>query len=555
MKNFTVILVIILCAILLVMSVRLNAGSTFEEEELLIVPKAAHPPVIDGRLDPIWKNVANHRLQVYKGGISPTNWLDFFSCARLMWDENNFYIFVSIQDEILIGNHADFWENDEVEIFFDGDNSKNSQAVGYDENDEHLFFPYSGVPHCSEKNFDLAQFESIILQTELGWNLEVAIPFAAMTFAPIENYEFGFSIFAGDNDNGIQREHYVRRWATYLYLWLNPSCWGTAKLSDRVVSEVLDVNFTNRAPQIDGEIDELWNAVPIISQNTYVTDDSLWDITLLNNWRDLQLDYRVLWDNTNFYAFIDVVDDRVNHQQTNASDKDGVELFFDGDNSKTEGSYDDNDDRLIFGYDSTLVSVLSHIDISNIQFAFTRKRFFGWYLEVAIPLADLKINPTAGHQFGFEVQINDNDQSDVCEHKARWWSNSIEAEQNPQLFGTAELKQGSATAVENSHPARLTDNYYLSQNHPNPFNPETSIEYQLPHSAEVNLTIYNLQGQKVRELVNATKAAGIHSVRWNGRNELGQLVASGLYFYRLEVVPLEGEQQPFVEVKKMSLMK
>ena len=90
MRNFTITLVSALCAILLVTSASLNAGSTFEEEELLIVPKAAHPPTVDGQLDPIWKNVANHRLQVYKGGISPTNWLDFFSCARMMWDDNNF---------------------------------------------------------------------------------------------------------------------------------------------------------------------------------------------------------------------------------------------------------------------------------------------------------------------------------------------------------------------------------------------------------------------------------------------------------------------------------
>ena len=75
-------------------------------------------------------------------------------------------------------------------------------------------------------------------------------------------------------------------------------------------------------------------------------------------------------------------------------------------------------------------------------------------------------------------------------------------------------------------------------NYPNPFNPETWIPYQLAESAEVKLTIYDMNGQLVRRLAVGHQAAGMYQSRsramyWDGRNQLGEPVASGLYFYTL----------------------
>jgi hypothetical protein len=77
--------------------------------------------------------------------------------------------------------------------------------------------------------------------------------------------------------------------------------------------------------------------------------------------------------------------------------------------------------------------------------------------------------------------------------------------------------------------------FELSQNYPNPFNPETKIEYDLTKSAQVNLTIYNLLGQKVKTLVDERQAIGSYKVSWDGKNEQGKILSSGIYFYRLEV--------------------
>ncbi|MFQ5821980.1 MAG: right-handed parallel beta-helix repeat-containing protein [Candidatus Heimdallarchaeota archaeon] len=90
--------------------------------------------------------------------------------------------------------------------------------------------------------------------------------------------------------------------------------------------------------------------------------------------------------------------------------------------------------------------------------------------------------------------------------------------------------------------------YRLSQNYPNPFNPETRIEYDLPKKSEVKLTIYNMLGQKVVTLVNKEQVAGSHSVHWDGTNDKGVKVSSGLYLYRIEA----GD---FIRTKKMLLLK
>jgi hypothetical protein len=73
----------------------------------------------------------------------------------------------------------------------------------------------------------------------------------------------------------------------------------------------------------------------------------------------------------------------------------------------------------------------------------------------------------------------------------------------------------------------------LSQNYPNPFNPSTTISFSLAGPEHVTLTVFNLLGQKVSELVNQDLQAGVHAVEWNGRDQEGRDISSGVYFYRM----------------------
>ena len=77
-------------------------------------------------------------------------------------------------------------------------------------------------------------------------------------------------------------------------------------------------------------------------------------------------------------------------------------------------------------------------------------------------------------------------------------------------------------------------NFEIHQNYPNPFNPSTNIRYNLPESDFVNLTVYNATGQRVKTLVNANQSSGSHAIKWDSRNNSGNLVSSGIYYYILK---------------------
>jgi len=106
---------------------------------------------------------------------------------------------------------------------------------------------------------------------------------------------------------------------------------------------------------------------------------------------------------------------------------------------------------------------------------------------------------------------------------------------------------GRTTAVEENDYS-IPDVFSLEQNFPNPFNPETMIKYNLTRTGNVTLTIFNVLGEKITTLVRDIQDAGVHSVRWDGRNSAGQTLGSGLYFYILRM-------DAQVITKKMMLLK
>ncbi len=95
--------------------------------------------------------------------------------------------------------------------------------------------------------------------------------------------------------------------------------------------------------------------------------------------------------------------------------------------------------------------------------------------------------------------------------------------------------------------ANTPKEFSLSQNHPNPFNPETIIEYQLPISCHVAITIYNTLGQEIRTLIHGEQQAGYHQIVWDGKDNSGQKVGSGIYLYQMRA-------REFVAMRKMILI-
>jgi hypothetical protein len=95
----------------------------------------------------------------------------------------------------------------------------------------------------------------------------------------------------------------------------------------------------------------------------------------------------------------------------------------------------------------------------------------------------------------------------------------------------------------------VTPKYFeLYQNHPNPFNHETVIRFNLEKPAEMTLVIYNSLGQKVKTLLEGRLKAGLTSISWDGKDEKGKVVSSGVYLYELKA-------GGFTETKRMVLLK
>ena len=114
-----------------------------------------------------------------------------------------------------------------------------------------------------------------------------------------------------------------------------------------------------------------------------------------------------------------------------------------------------------------------------------------------------------------------------------------------RLMVPAYLGEGSGAGPARPVAPRA---YRLGQNYPNPFNPSTSIPLSIPETGAVALRVYDLTGRTIRTLVEGAVPAGTFVLTWDGRDELGRAVASGVYFYRLEAPGA-------VIIKKMMLLK
>ena len=136
---------------------------------------------------------------------------------------------------------------------------------------------------------------------------------------------------------------------------------------------------------------------------------------------------------------------------------------------------------------------------------------------------------------------------DAGEHM-KWVLTSDEGKEY-ELNGSGEIVvNGDVTGFTLNKVQGVPLTYSVSQNYPNPFNPETSIRYEIPAENFVTISVYNIMGQKVTDLVHELRPAGYHHTTWNSTNMHGEPVASGVYIYTITA----GDYRA---VKKMVMMK
>jgi len=102
--------------------------------------------------------------------------------------------------------------------------------------------------------------------------------------------------------------------------------------------------------------------------------------------------------------------------------------------------------------------------------------------------------------------------------------------------------------MQNIEIIAIPEEYALHNNYPNPFNPVTTMLYDLPETGHTRLIIYDLMGRQVQTLVDQPMAAGYYRIQWDGRNTMGQMVSGGIYFYQIQT-------NGFIRTRKMLLLK
>lgn len=297
---------------------------------------------------------------------------------------------------------------------------------------------------------------------------------------------------------------------------------------------------------------------------------------------DLSAMVWMAWDDTYFYLYEEVKDDSIAVNNSTRYQNDCNEMKFDPDPSVGGATISSPNSRLT-AYDSDLAQTPAGVDnlnddgglvdASGTAWVATTDDYAravtddGYILEFRIPwefinhnASDRHMTVSVGEKFGMAMNLIDND-GIQRDNMLQWSAGHADAAwSNPSLHGTVTYLAGNVLgfeAVSAQDPAIFNDSslvwYYppvvaiepvkignapetfsLLQNYPNPFNPLTTIEYNLNRKETVTLSIYNVTGQLVRNLLsNRSHLPGSYRVVWDGTNDMGQRVASGIYFYQI----------------------
>jgi hypothetical protein len=412
----------------------------------------------------------------------------------------------------------------------------------------------------------------------------------------------------------------------------------------------------NNYPVIDGIAEPLYGPENPIEVFDEADNPSLW-----TGPEDLSAFFRAGWIGDSIYLFIDVTDDILDKDDAGAPyNNDGVEIYFDGDNTKLESSSDGvNDIQMRIERDKDLGHMIQDAggmgqeawwyDSTYTWYVQKEKDDIGYSMECRFYIEGFDIPGDTDIWFGFEVQLNDADGMNR-ETMLRWHSNSNDTWHWAHLLGNAMLSDttlfciqptiliyidtlkfgevavgttkslvlnvhngcsqaleiyevytgnkkytvepdystvgsygvkqftisftpstsgintttltfesndpdnkyysiiltGTGTGssgLEDFLAATIPDSYLLFQNYPNPFNPVTCIRYGLPKPGHVEITLYDILGQRIIKLVDEDKKAGYHLINFNANR-----FASGMYIYRMK-------SGNFTKVMKMLLIK
>ena len=216
--------------------------------------------------------------------------------------------------------------------------------------------------------------------------------------------------------------------------------------------------------------------------------------------------------------------------------------------------------QLVWADDSTLATINSGVGVTSTNDTIFASSDLGMVLDenyITHQLArtldfrdDQSTNGVgADANWQYEHDTNGNDIGWPMHYDASYSATSAAATHcihGGPIGATRWMDHAAPLATDNS--VALPRSFTLKQNYPNPFNPSTEIAFSLEQTSTINLTVFNVLGQRVKVLADGSKLAGTHTLSWDGRDEMGAAVSTGLYFYKLT----DGNNSV---TKKMALMK
>lgn len=210
-----------------------NTITVTVETPILAVQKTDVPPVIDGVADDIWTNAeklyANNVL-VGAGGNGSDN---CSGSVQLLWDDNKIYALCTVTDDQLVHNGGDVYEDDNVEFYFDSNNSKGGS---YDSDDVQLSFNYDSKTIATiPSGYNTNGIDFVVLPTSIGYNVEASIPWSNIKCKDLKSdMLIGFEFMINDDDNGGSRDNKISWNATADNAWQSAFSFGTIKIVGEV---------------------------------------------------------------------------------------------------------------------------------------------------------------------------------------------------------------------------------------------------------------------------------------------------------------------------------
>lgn len=564
-------------------------------------------PVIDQNIEAAWgpapvKNISNPTI----GGLPG----DYAGKWRALYDNNNLYLLVEINDaNKFFDSGGNWWEDDVIEIFIDGDNSKtatydgaNDFQLGFRWNDNTIRVGGNSVNRTTGINY--SQYA-----TGSGYNLEVAIPWATIGVTPALGKAIGLDVQVDDDDNGGTRDAQIASFATGTTAWQDPRVFGTVYLTtcsgtanrppvanagadQSLVAGTTSTTLSGTGSDPDGNpITYSWTkvsgpaatisnttiAAPTITGltngNIYVfrltvsdgsltaTDDmqvtvnpgsgtpgtltvnrttaaisingnlneTAWTIATpvsktVTGTANNTVTFGVLWDASNLYIGVKVLDASLHNDSPDPWENDAVEIYIDANNNKLT-TYDGRDNQFIKQYNSS--ALFTKISVTGVQHAWAAIAG-GYSVELAIPWSQLGLTPSAGLSIGFDVGYDDDDNGGIREGQAVW-NGTINNYQNTAAFGTLVLDntvvQGGPALVSRTAVSGKIENDHKEPGLSITPNPAVNGQVQLVISGEVRTGSVRVIDMAGRIVYNA-------SVQSAGRIHL-QALPKGIYTVQL----------------------